>query len=129
MSRPLRIDYPGAWHHVMNRARRGYDLFLDKEDYELFISLLKETAGLFQMNIAAYCLMPNHYHMLVQSADGNLARCMRHINGVYTQKRRLDPFFLVELPNDLYEFTCGAISSIRVDVANIGSSIDNALKN
>jgi REP element-mobilizing transposase RayT len=86
MSRPLRIDYQGAWHHVMNRARRGYDLYLDNEDYEVFLSLLKETAALFQMNIAAYCLMPNHYHMLVKSSDGNLARCMRHINGVYTQK-------------------------------------------
>ena len=44
MSRPLRIDYPDAWHHVMNRARRGMDLFLDKADYQQFLDLLQETA-------------------------------------------------------------------------------------
>lgn len=86
MSRPLRIDYPGAWHHVMNRARRNHDLYQNVEDYELFLSLLQEAAALFHMNIAAYCLMPDHYHLLVQSEDGNLSRCMRHINGIYTQK-------------------------------------------
>jgi REP element-mobilizing transposase RayT len=86
MSRPLRIDYPGAWHHVMNRARRGHVLYQDNEDHELFLSLLRETAAMFHMNVAAYCLMPNHYHVLVQTEDGNLSRCMRHVNGVYTQK-------------------------------------------
>ena len=86
MSRPLRIDYPGAWHHVMNRARKGYELFHDREDYELFLSLLKEASDMFNLSIAAYCLMPNHYHLLVKSYDGNLSRCMRHINGIYTQK-------------------------------------------
>jgi hypothetical protein len=42
MSRPLRIDYPNAWHHVMNRARRGQYLFVDKADYQQFIDLLQE---------------------------------------------------------------------------------------
>ena len=46
MSRPLRIDYPNAWHHVMNRARRGTALFIDKTDFQQFIDLLQETAGL-----------------------------------------------------------------------------------
>jgi hypothetical protein len=49
MSRPLRIDYPNAWHHVMNRARRGDDLFVDKADYQQFIDLLQETADLFNV--------------------------------------------------------------------------------
>ncbi len=86
MSRPLRIDYPNAWHHVMNRARRGADLFVDKADYQQFIDLLKETADLFNINVAAFCLMPTHYHLMVQTPDANLSRCMRHLNGVYTQK-------------------------------------------
>ena len=54
MSRPLRIDYPNAWHHVMNRARRGTDLFVNKADYQQFIDLLQETAELFNVNVAAY---------------------------------------------------------------------------
>jgi len=86
MSRPLRIDYPNAWHHVMNRARRGQDLFVDKSDYQQFIDLLQETTDLFNVNIAAFCLMPTHYHLMVQTPDANLSRCMRHLNGVYTQR-------------------------------------------
>ena len=86
MSRPLRIDYPNAWHHVMNRARRGSDLFVEKSDYQQFIDLLRETADLFNVNVAAYCLMPNHYHLMVQTPDANLSRCMRNLNGIYTQK-------------------------------------------
>jgi hypothetical protein len=58
MSRPLTIDYPNAWHHVMNRARRGQALFVGKADYQQFIVLLKETADLFNVNVAACCLMP-----------------------------------------------------------------------
>ena len=86
MSRPLRIDYPNAWHHAMNRARRGQDLFIDKADYQQFIDLLQKTTDLFNVNVAAYCLMPTHYHLLLQTPDANLSRCMRHLNGVYTQK-------------------------------------------
>ena len=86
MSRPLRIDYPNAWHHVMNRARRGQELFVDKADYQQFIDLLQEITELFNINVAAYCLMPTHYHLMLQTPDANLSRCMRHLNGVYTQR-------------------------------------------
>ncbi len=86
MSRPLRIQYPNAWYHVMNRARRGQDLFADKKDMGLFLDLLQETTTLFNLKVSAYCLMPTHYHLLVQTPDANLARCMRHINGIYTQR-------------------------------------------
>ncbi len=86
MSRPLRIDYPGAWHHVMNRSRKDTDLYCDNDDYLMFHDLLQETSAMYHLNVAAYCMMPNHYHLLVQSSEGNLARCMRHLNGIYTQK-------------------------------------------
>ena len=86
MSRPLRIEYKGAWYHVMNRGRRYEDIFADKTDYEMFIELLKETAEMWNINISAYCLMPNHYHLLIQTPLGNISRAMRHINGVYTQR-------------------------------------------
>jgi len=85
MTRPLRIEYAGAWHHVMNRCRRGEVIFKDKGDHYFFIELLKETGVVFKSRISAYCLMTNHYHLLIQTPEGNLSRCMRHINGVYTQ--------------------------------------------
>ena len=89
MSRPLRIEYPGAWYHVMNRGRRREDIFLDETDYHLFLDVLKDTAKMWNLKVSAYCLMSNHYHLLVQTPEGNLSRCMRHLNGVYTQRFNL----------------------------------------
>jgi len=86
MSRPLRIQYPGAWYHVMNRARRGHDLYPDRAHMVAFLNLLKETADMFNLKVSSYCLMSTHYHLLVQTPDGNLSRCMRHLNGIYTQR-------------------------------------------
>lgn len=86
MARPLRIEYPHAWYHVMNRGRRGERVFEHKGDYELFIEILQEAIELFALRVSAFCLMPNHYHLLVQTPDANLSRCMRHISGVYTQR-------------------------------------------
>lgn len=86
MSRPLRFEYPGAWYHVMNRGRRKEPVFLSPKDYATFLTVMQEAAGHWNLRIAAYCLMTNHYHLLVQTPDGNLSRCMRHINGVYTQR-------------------------------------------
>ena len=86
MTRPLRIEYPDAWYHVMNRARKGQEAFATVEDCNSFIDIIKDAAEIFNMKIAAYCLMANHYHLLVQTPDANLSRCMRHINGIYTQR-------------------------------------------
>jgi len=86
MARPLRIEYPGAWYHVMNRGRRAEKIFRDKQDYLNFIELLEDTCTMWNLRVAAYCLMANHYHLLVQTPDANIARSMRHINGVYTQQ-------------------------------------------
>lgn len=86
MARPLRIEYPYAWYHVMNRGRRGEAIFADDKDYLAFTELLKETSEMWDIRVAAYCLMPNHYHMLVQTPEANISRSMRHINGVYTQR-------------------------------------------
>jgi len=86
MSRPLRIEFPGAWYHVMNRGRRSERIFTSPEDYQTYIKVLQEAAELWGIKIAAYCLMSNHYHLLVQTRDANLSRCMRHINGIYTQR-------------------------------------------
>ena len=86
MSRPLRIEYPGAWYHIMNRGRRGENIFETEEDREIFVALLKESAELWDVRISAYCQMSTHYHILAQTPQGNLSRFMRHLNGVYTQR-------------------------------------------
>jgi REP element-mobilizing transposase RayT len=55
-------------------------------DYKVFTELLEETSEMWNMRVAAYCLMTNDYHILAQTPDGNIARSMRHINGVYIQR-------------------------------------------
>lgn len=86
MSRPLRIEYPDAWYHVMNRGRRKESIFTDADDYLSMLKLLEESTIMWGVRIAAFCLMSNHYHMLLQTPGGDLSRVMRHIDGVYTQR-------------------------------------------
>ncbi len=86
MSRPLRIEYPGAWYHVMNRGRRSESIYLNEEDYQTFVDLLIEASELWSVKVYAFSLMPNHYHILINTPLGNLSRFMRHVNGVYTQR-------------------------------------------
>jgi REP element-mobilizing transposase RayT len=77
----MRVQYPDAWYHVMNRGRRGEAVYADEQDFKSFIALLQETCAMWNIRVAAYCLMSNHYHVLLQMPEGNLDRCMRHING------------------------------------------------
>jgi len=70
----------------MNRGRRGEHIYTDHADYQLFVNLLEEATEQWNIHIAAYCLMPNHYHILIHTPEANISRCMRHINGVYTQR-------------------------------------------
>ena len=85
MARPLRIQFPDAWYHVMNRGKRREQIFTDKKDYSAFIDLIKDCVEMWNIRVVAYVLMGTHYHVLLQTPDANLSRCMRHINGVYTQ--------------------------------------------
>ena len=86
MPRPIRIDYQGAFHHVMNRGRSYQTIFHDKACFESFLRTLKEASEQFDAVIHGYCLMTNHYHLLIETPKANLSRIMRHINGVYTQR-------------------------------------------
>jgi REP element-mobilizing transposase RayT len=70
----------------MNRGRRSEKIFSDAQDYLMFTELLKETSDMWHVRNAAYCLMPNHYHLLVQTPETNISRSMRYLNGVYTQR-------------------------------------------
>lgn len=98
MSRPLRIQFPGATYHVMNRGSARQKTFLGTEDYQRFLQTLAETHDLWRAEIVAYCLMGNHYHVCLRTPEGNLARVMRHLDGLYTQRfnrahRRDGPLF------------------------------------
>lgn len=86
MPRPLRINYPGAWYHVMNRGLGHKAIYDDDKQRKVFLNLLSETFEQFDLVTHGYCLMDNHYHLLVETPYGNLPRAMRHINGVYTQR-------------------------------------------
>ena len=86
MSRPLRIEYPNAFYHVMNRGSGRQAIYLVDDDYEMFLEAVKEACRFFGLRILAYSLMPNHYHLLIQAPKANLSRAMRHLNGVYTQR-------------------------------------------
>ena len=86
MARPLRIEYEDAIYHVMNRGNGFQDIFHGKEYFELFLNTVAEACERFGIEIHAYCLMSNHYHLLVKTPRANLGRAMRHINGVYTQR-------------------------------------------
>lgn len=86
MPRPLRIEYENAYYHVMNRGAGRQTIFHGEPYYHAFLECLAETHVRFGVNIHAYCLMGNHYHLLLQTPNANLGRAMRHINGVYTQR-------------------------------------------
>ena len=85
MARPLRIEYPGALYHLTARGNRREDIFLEDGDRERFLEILGEVCGRFDWTIHAWCLMGNHYHLLAETAQANLSRGMRQLNGVYTQ--------------------------------------------
>lgn len=86
MARPLRIEYPGALYHVTSRGNARQDVFLDDHDYLEFQNVLCSVVNRFNWLVHAYCLMGNHYHLLIETLDGNLSAGMRQLNGVYTQR-------------------------------------------
>ncbi len=85
MSRPVRIEFPDALYHVTSRGDRREDIFEDDQDRQMFLSILEQVVQQFNWLCHAWCLMDNHYHLLVQTPDGNLSKGMRQLNGVYTQ--------------------------------------------
>lgn len=85
MARPLRIEFPGAVYHVTSRGNARQAIFVDDEDRGGFLDLLSMVVERFHWLCHAYCLMENHYHLLIETPDGNLSKGMRELNGVYTQ--------------------------------------------
>ena len=85
MSRPLRIEFAGALYNVTSRGDGREEIYLGDEDRELFLDVLGEACEGFNWAVHAWCQMTNHYHLLVETPNGNLSKGMRHLNGVYTQ--------------------------------------------
>lgn len=85
MARPLRIEYAGAVYHVTSRGNARQSIFKDDQDRQRFLRTLKRITDRYRWVFHAYCLMKNHYHLVVETPEGNLAKGMREINGVYTQ--------------------------------------------
>ncbi|MCP4406989.1 MAG: transposase [Gammaproteobacteria bacterium] len=86
MARPLRLEFAGALYHITSRGDRREGIFLDDEDRENWIDGLANVCSRFNWVVHAYCQMTNHYHLLAETVDGNLARGMRQLNGHYTQR-------------------------------------------
>ncbi len=84
MARPLRIIYPGAFYHVTSRGNEQKDVFKSQRDREKFLEYFASATERYGAVIHAYCMMSNHYHLLLETPEGNLSQIMRHINGAYT---------------------------------------------
>ena len=85
MARPLRLEFAGALYHITSRGDGREDIFRASGDRRVFFEVFAGVCGRLNWLVHAYCLMTNHYHLLVETPDANLAKGMRKRNGVYTQ--------------------------------------------
>ena len=85
MSRPLRLEFAEALYHVTSRGNERKAIYRQEDDFALFLKILSDVCEQFNWVIHAYCLMTNHYHLLVETPDTNLSKGMRQLNGVFTQ--------------------------------------------
>jgi REP element-mobilizing transposase RayT len=74
MARPLRLEFAGALYHVTSRGNERKSIFLDETDFDVFLQILSEVCERYNWVIHSYCLMTNHYHLLVETPDANLRR-------------------------------------------------------
>ncbi len=85
MARPLRLEYPGALYHITSRGDRREVIFEDDEDRCQFLEILNSVVTNHNWLCHTYCLMDNHYHLIIETLDANLSKGMRQLNGVFTQ--------------------------------------------
>ena len=85
MSRPVRIEFPGACYHVTSKGTKEQTVFKDKEDKAIFLNVLDNVVARFGWLLHSYVIMDEHYHLVVEIPEANLSRGMRQLNGVYTQ--------------------------------------------
>ncbi len=85
MARPLRLEFPNALYHITSRGDRRGKIYEDDEDCLIFLDILGKVVNDYNWLCHSYCLMDNHYHLIIETLDGNLSKGMRQLNGVYTQ--------------------------------------------
>ena len=86
MTRPLRIEFNGALYHITSRGNARQAIFLNEEDFTAFLGILNSVVKRYNFLLHAYCLMNNHYHLLIETPEGNLSKGMRQLNGLYAQR-------------------------------------------
>lgn len=86
MARPWRIEYEGAYYHILSRGNEGRDIFYGDEDKGLFLETIGETCDRFDVDVFAFVLMSNHYHLLLRTNLGNLSRAMQWLGLTYTRR-------------------------------------------
>jgi REP element-mobilizing transposase RayT len=86
MARPLRIQYEGALYHITSRGNAGAKIFETDSDRLEFLDVLNRVVSRYGWICHAYCLMSNHYHLLIETLSPNLSKGMQLLNGVYTQR-------------------------------------------
>ncbi|MBI5622323.1 MAG: transposase [Elusimicrobia bacterium] len=86
MARPLRVEFDGAFYHVLDRGISKQEIFADEADYLFFLQLMGQAHQRSGFTFHAYCLMPNHYHLLIETPISGLSEGMRRINGLYAQR-------------------------------------------
>jgi putative transposase len=84
MARPLRIEYAGAYYHVMNRGNRREVVFARPQDYELFLERLGQFSRQFEVTLLCYCCLPNHFHLYLRTEQANLSRFMQSLLTSFT---------------------------------------------
>lgn len=89
MARQWRIEYPGALYHVLSRGNGRQDIFFTDDDRGLFLDLLQEVSDRFCIDVYAFVLMGNHYHLLLKTRDANLSKAMQWLGTAYTRKFNL----------------------------------------
>ena len=98
MARPLRVEYPGAFYHVFNRGVEHRTVFTDRKSYEAFLARLEALVKPLGLRAHSYALLPNHYHLYLETPRGNLSQIMQRLEGPYTQffnakHQRVGPLF------------------------------------
>ena len=86
MPRSIRIEYPGAFYHVMARGNRREDIFRDETDRKFFLKALGEVCGMTGWRVHAWVLMSNHYHLFIETPEANLSAGMKWLQNAYTRR-------------------------------------------
>ncbi|WP_347273048.1 transposase [Candidatus Kuenenia sp.] len=99
MARPARIEFEGAFYHVMNRGNRREDIFPDTRDREKFYEIVGNIESRYGINVYVFVLMSNHYHILLETPHANLSRAIQRLNGdyaLYFSRRHKQPGHLFQ---------------------------------